>query len=200
MRALKSLTIVLMLLGAGCSGDADSRSGAGSALRSENGQSRVVLVDGEVALECGPGPVGEIQVEFDCDEITIYSCKDLSNVVIEYENGERERFEGLSGQIGGFSGAGERIVTVWVKAGANFSGDGPGYGDRFEAPTGSCDDPPGGGAGNGGDQDPCEDFDPDTVCSEGDVPPGGDEPGDEEGGGDPQTCVDDSSDPTCQVD
>ena len=105
--------------GVGLGSDQDAR-GTGSAL------------GGDVVLDCGPGPVGEIRVEFDCDAITIYSCKDLSNVVLEYENGERERFEGLSGQRGAFAGTGDngdaRIVRVWVKAGANFSGDGPGYG------------------------------------------------------------------------
>jgi hypothetical protein len=31
--------------------------------------------------------------------------------------------------------AGKEITTVWVKAGANFSGDGPGYGQRFDLPV-----------------------------------------------------------------
>ena len=80
-----------------------------------------------------------IDVVFECGSITVYSCKDLSNVVLEFENGERQRFEGLQGQVGTFSGsAGGRIVGVWVKAGSNGSGDGPGYGERFDVPMTSA--------------------------------------------------------------
>lgn len=57
------------------------------------------------------------------------SPKALSNVVVKFADGER------------FAGDRE-IVTVWVKAGNNVSGDGPGYGERFEADA-DCD-------GNGG--------------------------------------------------
>jgi hypothetical protein len=194
--------MAFVLITTACGSDQEDARGTGSAL------------SGDVVLDCGPGPVGEIRVEFDCDAITIYSCKDLSNVVLEYENGQRERFEGLSGQRGTFAGMGDngdaRIVRVWVKAGANFSGDGPGYGDRFEAPDGDCDDGPpdeGGRAGNGGDTlDPCADLDPDTFCDEGDAPPGGDEPGEDgppeagASGGDPLICTADPDHPTCQVD
>jgi hypothetical protein len=88
------------------------------------------------------GAVGKIEVAFDCFEITTVSCKDLSNVVIELADGSRQRFDGLSGQRGVFSGtgdhAGAQIVGVWVKAGNNKSGDGPGYGERFDAPTQEC--------------------------------------------------------------
>lgn len=33
---------------------------------------------------------------------------------------------------------GGTVVGVWVKAGENHSGDGPGYGERFDAPEGAC--------------------------------------------------------------
>jgi hypothetical protein len=61
----------------------------------------------------------------------------ISNVVLQFADGSRQRFEDVtSGHSGSFSGtgshAGKRISTVWVKAGANFSGDGPGYGQRFD--------------------------------------------------------------------
>lgn len=106
------------------------------------------------ALACPKGgSTGPIRVVFDCDEVSIESCKDLSNVVLEFEDGSRIRYEGLNGRTGTFSGsgelAGERIVRVWVKAGANHSGDGPGYGQRFEASGNSCDAGGAGGAGGG---------------------------------------------------
>ena len=88
------------------------------------------------------GMVGKIRVAFGCSEITTVSCKDLSNVVLEFEDGSRQRFEGLNDQRGVFAGTGLHsgavIVGVWVKAGANHSGDGPGYGERFDAPQQSC--------------------------------------------------------------
>jgi hypothetical protein len=101
-------------------------------------------------LDCPHGgKVGAIQVEFACQEITVVSCKDLSNVVIELTDGTRRRFEGLQGQRGVFSSPAV-ITSVWVKAGANASGDGPGYGERFDAPVQSCSppsQPPAGDAG-----------------------------------------------------
>jgi hypothetical protein len=94
-------------------------------------------------LDCPRGgETAPIAVAFDCDEITVVSCKDLSNVVLELADGTRQRFEGLHGHQATFAGTGANqgagIVGVWVKAGANHSGDGPGYGQRFDAPAGSC--------------------------------------------------------------
>ena len=102
-------------------------------------------------LDCSDRRKGDIEVVFECDAVHVWSCKDLSNVVIETEDGVRRRFEGLSGGQGVFDAAeGKRIVRVWVKAGANHSGDGPGYGERFEAPADSCEEGNGGsGSGSG---------------------------------------------------
>lgn len=138
------------------------------------------------------GMVGRIDVTFDCSSITIISCKDLSNVVLEFEDGTRQKFDGLSGQSATFSGtganAGKTVVGVWVKAGSNHSGDGPGYGERFDAPGEmACDDaPPGDGDGDG-DDDLCgEDLDEDcgTDPGDGDGDTGGDGDGDTGGDGD----------------
>lgn len=111
--------------------------------------------DGGIVLECPRGAkVSRVHVAFDCSEITVYTCKDLSNVVVEYEDGTRQRFEGLTGHVNAFAGtganAGKRVVRVWVKAGNNASGDGPGYGERVEAPAQSCTPPSGGRGGSGG--------------------------------------------------
>ena len=98
----------------------------------------------EAGLDCPRGgSTGPIEVEFFCTEIDVISCKDLSNVVLEYADGSHQKFDGLSGRQGTFAGTGEHegaeIVGVWVKAGNNASGDGPGYGERFDAPAGVCD-------------------------------------------------------------
>lgn len=145
------------------------------------------------------GAVGRIDVTFDCDAIIIISCKDLSNVVIEFADGTRQKFDGLSGQSATFSGtganAGKTIVGVWVKAGANHSGDGPGYGERFDAPGEmACEEtPPGDGDGDG--DDACGDQ-PDEDC--GGEPPGGDGDGDgDSGDGDGDSGDGDGDGDTC---
>ena len=87
------------------------------------------------------GETGPVRVVFGCGEITVITCKDLSNVVIELDDGSRVRHQGLKGQQNGFvAPTGRSIVGVWVKAGSNASGDGPGYGERFDAPAGTCPD------------------------------------------------------------
>jgi hypothetical protein len=80
----------------------------------------------------------QIQVTFHGTSVYVESTKDLSNVVLEFENGRRYKFDGLSGPTGTFFGqgrnAGQVITTCWVKSGRNKSGDGPGYGERFDNP------------------------------------------------------------------
>jgi hypothetical protein len=176
MRIVKLSALILALVGGAC-GDEDLSQGSGNLLNSE-GDSDAASQEGEgppgtpvadagdFLDQCvrGGGSVGMIRVVFDCDSITVYSCKDISNVVIELENGERQRSEGGGlGQVSTFSGTnGGRIVGVWVKAGSNHSGDGPGYGQRFDAPDVDCDPPEGGSGGTGG---VCGSNDPDEVCA-----------------------------------
>lgn len=70
-----------------------------------------------------------------CYCVEVSACKDLSNVVIRTENGVNKKYDGLSGKTATFcSTNGTPIVTVWVKAGCFQSGDGPGYGRRFNSP------------------------------------------------------------------
>ncbi|PQO32105.1 hypothetical protein DTL21_17880 [Bremerella cremea] len=77
----------------------------------------------------------QIVVTFKDREVYIESSKDLSNVVLEFDNGYHYKFDGLSGRTGTFRGVGgyngRKIVGCWVKSGSNASGDGPGYGERF---------------------------------------------------------------------
>jgi hypothetical protein len=124
--------------------------------------------------DCGQTPPEcTNSVDFDCDEITVHTCKDLSNVVIEYADGSTERFEDLLGYENSFGGDGKEIVGVWVKAGSNHSGDGPGYGERFDAPADSCE--PGDGDGGDGDGD-AGDGDGEGDAGDGDGDGGGAEP------------------------
>jgi hypothetical protein len=88
------------------------------------------------------GDVGPIRVVFECDEIVVITCKDLSNVVIELDDGSHHKTQGLQGHVNRFDvPAGHEIVGVWVKSGENKSGDGPGYGERFDAPDDACTPP-----------------------------------------------------------
>lgn len=103
-------------------------------------------------LDCPrSGPTGPIAVHFECSEVHIVSCKELSNVVLAYTDGEHSKFDGLKGNYGTFGGGEREIAAVWVKAGSNGSGDGPGYGERFDSEA-ECDDGgTGGTGGHGGD-------------------------------------------------
>jgi hypothetical protein len=104
---------------------------------------------GDCMLDCPRGgPTGPIAVRFECHEVHIVSCKELSNVVVEFKGGERYKYDGLEGHYGTFGAGDKEIVGVWVKAGNNASGDGPGYGMRFDSDA-DCGD--GGTGGTGGD-------------------------------------------------
>ncbi len=68
----------------------------------------------------------------DSKSVTTTSTKNLSNVVVKFADGTVQKFDGLSGLTGTFSGtganAGKCIAGVWIKSGCNQSTDGPGYG------------------------------------------------------------------------
>jgi hypothetical protein len=103
----------------------------------------------ECTLDCPRGgSSGPIAVRFECDEVHIVSCKELSNVVLELIDGEHYKYDGLEGHYGTFGAGDKEIVGVWVKAGNNASGDGRGYGERFDSDA-DCGD--GGTGGTGGD-------------------------------------------------
>jgi len=88
----------------------------------------------------GAPPTGElpqVTVEYRHTSVYVTSTKDLSNVVLRFDNGVEQKFEGLgSVRTGVFSGtdgnAGQPIHRVWVKSGENGSGEGPGYGEPFD--------------------------------------------------------------------
>ena len=81
----------------------------------------------ECMLDCQRGgPTGPIAVRFECYEVRIVSCKELSNVVVEFEDGEHNKYEGLEGHYGTVGEGEIEIGGVWVKAGNNERGEGPG--------------------------------------------------------------------------
>jgi Flp pilus assembly protein TadG len=101
----------------------------------------VTIVGAEPTHGCEP----QIEVTFSGDgkTIEVTSDKDLSNVVLAFENGHHYKFDGLTGLTGTFSGTGSysgmTITTAWIKSGCNHSSDGPGYGERFDAPSGMAE-------------------------------------------------------------
>lgn len=79
---------------------------------------------------------------FRCTAVDVTSSRnDLSNVVLRFANGD-QKFEGVSGKTATLSGtgafAGQAVVAVFIKAGDNASGEGPGYGERIDATGDTC--------------------------------------------------------------
>lgn len=85
----------------------------------------------------------KIWVTYTGTSVYVESSKDLSNVVLQFSNGDTYKHDGLSGHSGTFYGTGsnegEFITRIWVKSGSNASGDGPGYGERFVNPQDESD-------------------------------------------------------------
>lgn len=110
-------------------------------------------VEDDCYLMCPHPPEGAVAAGFgdECikDTIHVVSCKDLSNVVLLCEDGREYKFDDLDDQYGTFSLEDCEIVGVWVKAGNNASGDGPGYGEFIEL-DGEDDSGCGGAGGDGG--------------------------------------------------
>jgi hypothetical protein len=83
----------------------------------------------------GGGCIPQVGATFvnDHKTVNVTSTKDLSNVVLKYDDGVHQKFENLSGKTGTFAGTGANtgrcIVGVWIKSGCNQSNDGPGYGE-----------------------------------------------------------------------
>lgn len=74
---------------------------------------------------------GTVNATWDCYSVTVTSTKDISNLVytvdgvdIKVEFGDGTHTYVLDGAA----------TDVWIKAGNNKSGDGPGYGQHFSKP------------------------------------------------------------------
>lgn len=76
--------------------------------------------------------------------VVVSSTKDLSNVVLKFQDNSTQQFDNLSGLTGTFqtaaSNAEKCIIGVWIKSGCNSSSDGPGYGEFVSnnAYSGTC--------------------------------------------------------------
>jgi hypothetical protein len=89
--------------------------------------------------------------------VMVVSTKDLSNVVLKFCDNTTQKYDGLSGLSGAFTGSGQHagkcIVGVWIKSGCNQSGDGPGYGEYVpnnNVAAGCCGQDSGGTQGTSG--------------------------------------------------
>jgi hypothetical protein len=135
-----------LCMAAGCASDPQARGSAGNPLTEGSEFEEEPSTPGEgdegpddpENLDCPRGG--------DTGPITVLTCKDLSNVVLELDDGTHHKIEGLHGKRNDFQSPEEHVIVgVWVKSGANHSGDGPGYGERFDAPANQCsedDEPP----------------------------------------------------------
>ena len=100
------------------------------------------LIQGMVKNKLGEAGKPVLNIgQVGCRKIYVESRKDISNVVLEFSDGSRHKcFDDLDQQ--GVDNdhmfelpdhhPGVTIVGAWVKAGRNFSGDGPGYGEYFD--------------------------------------------------------------------
>ncbi len=65
--------------------------------------------------------------------VVVSSTKDLSNVVLKFQDNSTQKFDNLNGLSGTFQPSGANaekcIIGVWIKSGCNQSNDGPGYGE-----------------------------------------------------------------------
>ena len=89
---------------------------------------------GSTVSHSAPSP---ILVEWNDDSTSVWisAKKELSNVVLMDCLGVQYHYEEVDAQSGQFRHpAGLSITTVWVQSGNNHSGDGPGYGERFDNP------------------------------------------------------------------
>lgn len=82
------------------------------------------------------GAVPHIDVTWKATEVYVVSTKDLSNVVLEFQGGSTQKFEGLTGPTGTFKGTGSKsgklITNCWIKSGSNSSGECSGCGEPFD--------------------------------------------------------------------
>ena len=76
--------------------------------------------------------------------VTVSSTKDLSNVVLKFDDNSNQKIENLNGLTGTFqasaSNAAKCIIGVWIKSGCNQSNEGPGFGEYVSNTgfTGTC--------------------------------------------------------------
>lgn len=70
------------------------------------------------------------------DQVFVESTLNLENVVLQFTDGTKQTFSGLTGLTGTFQGTGsyngKKISKCWVKSGNNLSGEGTNYGERFD--------------------------------------------------------------------
>jgi hypothetical protein len=118
-RAQSTLTKALILLFVILGSPAISQNGNGNGGNGNNG---------------GGNCLATVSATFSSDNksVTATSSKNLSNVVLKYCDGTHQKFDGLTGFTGTFSGTGDNtgksIEGVWIKSGCFLSGAGPGYG------------------------------------------------------------------------
>jgi hypothetical protein len=76
-----------------------------------------------------------IKAQFSADgkQVVVTSTdKDISNIVVKYDGAPDYKYDNLTGKSYTVTSDQYTILGVWVKAGDNASGDGPGYGEFIE--------------------------------------------------------------------
>lgn len=79
---------------------------------------------------------GDVEVvKTSCNEVEITSTKGIGKIVYEVD-GVHYTTDGTGGKSFTLTST-DPLTTIWVKSGNNLSGDGPGYGERFEIGAGN---------------------------------------------------------------
>jgi hypothetical protein len=129
-------------LAAGClSSEQDRSDASGEGSEAPLSQVPIVRVEsGETLLDCRDPAGPTAHVDFECDSVTVYACATMTEAVIEYESGARQRFVALRAQTGTFTGQGahegQRIVSVAIDT-ALPAGTAV-LTQHFDAPADSC--------------------------------------------------------------
>jgi len=93
-------------------------------------------------INCMPSVGATFAANF--KSVVVSSTKDLSNVVLKFQDNSTQKIENLSGLTGTFqvsaANAEKCIIGVWIKSGCNSSSDGPEYGEFVSNNlyTGTC--------------------------------------------------------------
>lgn len=147
MRAARFLFLAGALAGAGCLDGAgvDGATAEGDVERRPDWPT-VVIGGGELVLDCSKTDAPDLHVLFECDSVTIYSCEEMSDAVLDYESGRSQRFARLHGQVVTLAARGvhdgQRIVSVRVPGDGSDRDAVTGGERRIAAPDDSCGPPP----------------------------------------------------------
>jgi hypothetical protein len=143
MHAARLWILAGALAGAGCLDGSGMHARAGDVDETAADDWPLVMIEsGELVLDCAQAEAPDVHVLFECDSVTIYACDEMSDAVLEYESGRRQRFTRLGGQLVTLAARGvhdgQRIVSVRLPGDGSDRLAATGGERRIAAPADSC--------------------------------------------------------------